>query len=452
MNIIIVGCGRVGRSIAEQLNMEGHSITVIDESSEALEKISDTQNVMAIEGNGATYSILREAEIYNCDLLIAVTATDELNLYTCLLAKNAGVSSTIARVRDPEYISDVEIIKEDLKLTLAINPEYTCASEIARLIKYPGAVKMSSFSKDMIDFIKVKLSDNAPITDKRVADCASILKGAVRICYVERGGEFSIANGDFILRSGDLVSLVAPAGAAAKLLKSLGTLSNKGRSVLILGGSKIGFYLAKILRQTGINVKIIEKDPHRCDELVEDLDGVMIINADAMDEDLLMSEHIDRADAVVCLMNTDEENLLASLYAKQVNPKAKIVTELGNLKFSSVVDTLPLDSVIRPKQLTGEHIIRYVRGMQNTVGNNVETMYKVSGDRAEALEFIVRERSAVTSVPIIKLNLKPDLQIVCIVRGGSVIIPGGNDTIEVGDRVVVITKHKGLSELRDILR
>ncbi|MBQ6337030.1 MAG: Trk system potassium transporter TrkA [Ruminococcus sp.] len=452
MNIIIVGCGRVGRSIAEQLNTEEHSITVIDESYEALEKISDSQNIMTIQGNGATYSVLHEAEIENCDLLIAVTAADELNLYTCLLAKNAGVDSTIARVRNPEYINDVEVVKDDLKLTLAINPEYTCASEIARLIKYPGAVKMSSFSKGMIDFIKVKLSDNAPITDKRVADCASILKGAVRICYVERGGEFSIANGDFILRSGDLVSLVAPAGAAAKLLKSLGTLSNKGRSVLILGGSKIGFYLAKILRQTGINVKIIEKDPHRCDELVEDLDGVMIINADAMDEDLLMSEHIDRADAVVCLMNTDEENLLASLYAKQVNPKAKIVTELGNLKFSSVVDTLPLDSVIRPKQLTGEHIIRYVRGMQNTVGNNVETMYKVSGDRAEALEFIVRERSAVTSVPIIRLNLKPDLQIVCIVRGGSVIIPGGNDTIEVGDRVVVITKHKGLSDLRDILR
>lgn len=452
MNIIIVGCGRVGRSIAEQLNTEEHSITAIDESYEALEKISDSQNIMTIQGNGATYSVLREAEIENCDLLIAVTAADELNLYTCLLAKNAGVHSTIARVRNPEYINDVEVVKDDLKLTLVINPEYTCASEIARLIKYPGAVKMSSFSKGMVDFIKVKLSDNAPITNKKVADCASVLKGAVRICYVERGGEFSIANGDFILRSGDLVSLVAPAGAAAKLLKSLGTLSNKGRSVLILGGSKIGFYLAKILQKTGINVKIIEKNPRRCEELVEDLDGVMIINADAMDEDLLMSEHIDRADAVVCLMNTDEENLLASLYAKQVNPKAKIVTELGNLKFSSVVDTLPLDSVIRPKQLTGEHIIRYVRGMQNAVGNNVETMYKVSGDRAEALEFIVREKSAVTSVPIIRLNLKPDLQIVCIVRGGSVIIPGGNDTIEVGDRVVVITKHKGLSDLRDILR
>ncbi len=452
MNIIIVGCGRVGRSIAEQLNTEGHSITVIDESYEALEKISDTQNVMAIEGNGATYSVLREAEIESCDLLIAVTAADELNLYTCLLAKNAGVPSTIARVRNPEYIHDVEVVKEDLKLTLAINPEFTCAAEIARLLKYPGAVKISSFSKGMIDFIKVKLSEKAPIVDKKVADCASILKGAVRICYVERGKEFHIANGDFILRAGDLVSMVAPAGAAAKLLKSLGSISNKGRSVLILGGSKIGFYLAKTLRETGISVKIIEKDPRRCEELVEDLDGVMIINADAMDEDLLMSEHIDRADGVVCLMNTDEENLLASLFAKQMNPNAKIVTELGNLKFSSVVDTLPLDSVIRPKQLTGEYIIRYVRGMQNAVGNNVETMYKVAGDRAEALEFIVREDSAVTSVPLSRLNLKPDLQIVCIGRGGTVITPGGNDTIERGDRVIVITKHRGLSDLRDILR
>lgn len=452
MNIIIVGCGRVGRSIAEQLDTEEHSITVIDEDYEALQKMSESQNIMAIQGNGATYSVLNEAEVSACDLLIAVTAADELNLYTCLLAKNAGVPSTIARVRNPEYINDVDLVKDDLKLSLAINPEYTCASEIARLLKYPGAVKISSFSKGMIDFIKVKLTDKAPITGKKVADCASALKGAVRICYIERDGEFYIANGDFVLREGDLVSLVAPSGGAAKLLKSLGNNFNKGRSVLILGGSKIGFYLAKILKETGINVKIIEKDPHRCEELVEDLDGVMVINADAMDEDLLLSEHIDRADGVVCLMNTDEENLLASLFAKKVNPKAKIVTELGNLKFRSVVDSLPLDSVIRPKQLTGEYIIRYVRGMQNAVGNNVETMYKVNGDNAEALEFIVREDSAVTSKPISQLNLKSDLQIVCIGRAGTVITPGGSDTIEKGDRVIVITKHKGLSDLRDILK
>ena len=452
MNTIIVGCGRVGRSIAEQLNEEGHSVTVIDENYEALEKIADTQNVMAIHGNGATYSVLREAEIDSCDLLIAVTAADELNLYTCLLAKNSGVTSTIARVRNPEYIHDVEKLKGHLKLSLAINPEFTCATEIARLVKYPGAVKISSFAKGMIDFIKIRLTDETPISGKKVADCASILKGTVRIVFVERDGEVYIPNGDFVLHSNDMVSFVAPSGAAAKLLKILGTISNKGRSVFILGGSKIGFYLAKILREAGVSVKIIEKEANRCEELSEDLNGVMIINADAMDEDMLLSEHIDRADGVVCLMNTDEENLLASLYVKQVNPKAKVITELGNLKFSSVVDTLPLDSVIRPKQLTGEYIVRYVRGMQNTVGNNVETMYKINNDRAEALEFIVREKSAVTSVPIAQLNLKNDLQIVRISRHGKLIMPGGNDTIELGDRVIVITKHKGLSDLKDILK
>ena len=452
MNIIIVGCGRVGRSIAEQLNAEGHSITVIDERDDAFDKLGDTENIMALRGNGATYSVLNEAGVRSCDLLIAVTAADELNLYTCLLAKNAGVSSTIARVRNPEYINDVNVIKDDLKLSLAINPEHTAAAEIARLVKYSGAVNISSFAGGMIDLLRIRLGEKTSLADKRVADCASILKGGIRISFIERGGELYIPNGDFILREGDLVSLVAPSAAASKLLRSLGHIPNKGRYVMILGGSKIGYYLAQILCEAGVSVKVIEKDPKRGEHLSEYLPGAMIINGDGMDEELLISEGIESADAVVCLMDTDEENLLASLYARQVNQKAKIVTELGNLKFSSVVDHLPLDSVIRPKQLTGEHIIRYVRGMQNTVGNNVETMYKVGGGRAEALEFRVRENSALTSVPLSELNFKSDLQIVCIVRAGVVIIPGGSDTIEKDDSVIVVTKHMGLSDLKDILR
>ena len=452
MNIIIVGCGRVGRSIAEQLNTEGHSITVIDPNPAELDKMLDTENVMAIEGNGATLSILREAGVGNCDLLIAVTAADELNLYACLLAKNAGVKSTIARVRNPEYISDVNYIKDDLKLSLAINPEFTCAGEIARLVKYVGVMSIRSFAGGQIDLIKIKVTEKSSLADKRIADSASLLKGGVRFCFVERGGELHIPDGEFILREGDEVSFVAPSAAASKLLKSLGVISNRARSAMILGGSKIGFYLAKILRETGLSVKIFEKNPDRCEELSEDLPGVMIINGDAMDEDLLTSEGIQRADVVVCLMNTDEENLLASLYAKQVNPNAKVVTELGNLKFRSVVDELPLDSIIRPKHLTGQYIIRYVRGMQNTIGNNVETMYKISRNRAEALEFRVRENSEVTGVPLSKLNLKKDLQIICISRGGRIITPGGNDTIEKGDSVIVVTKQTGLDDLRKILR
>ena len=452
MNIIIVGCGRVGRSIAEQLNLEGHSITVIDERGDVFDKLSDTQNIMALQGNGATYGVLNEAGVSDCDLLIAVTAADELNLYTCLLAKNAGVNSTIARVRNPDYIHDVNIVKDDLKLSLVINPEKTCAAEIARLVKYSGAVNISSFAGGKIDIIKIRINEDSVLADKKVVDCASILKGGIRLSFIERGGEFFIPNGEFILRAGDLVSFAAPSAAAAKLLRSLGHIPKKARYVMILGGSKIAFYLAKALCEVGVSVKIVEKDLARGEHLSEYLPGVMVIHGDAMDEELLLSEGVNVADAIVCLMNTDEENLLASLYARQVNPRTKIVTELGNLKFSSVVDHLPLDSIIRPKQLTGEYIIRYVRGMQNTVGNNVEAMYKIADGKAEVLEFRVRENSALTSVPLSKLNLKNALQIVCISRSGEVIIPGGSDTLEKGDSVIVVTKQTGLNDLKDILR
>ncbi|MBQ0097607.1 MAG: Trk system potassium transporter TrkA [Oscillospiraceae bacterium] len=452
MDIIIVGCGRVGRSIAEQLNTESHSITIIDPKQTALDKISDTQNIMTIQGNGATFSTLKEAGIDTCDLLIAVTAADELNLYTCLIAKTAGVKSTIARVRNPQYISDISLVKDELKLSMAINPELTCANEMARLLKFSGVNKIDSFAKGAVDLIKIKLSDNSPLSEKRLADCANVLKDGVRICMVERDGECIIPNGDFVLNSGDYIAIVASSSSAAKLLKKLAIMSNRTRSVIILGGSKIGFYLAKELDRAGVSVKIIEKDTDRCEHLSEELDGVIVINGDAMDEDLLLQEGIETADGIVTLMNTDEENILASLYAKKVNPKAKTITELGNLKFTSVFDSLPLDSVIRPKQLTGEFIIRYVRGMQNSLGSNVETMYKVSSGQAEALEFRVKNESEVTSTPLSKLNLLDNLQIVCIYRDNKLIIPNGSDTIEVGDTVIVITKHQGLTDLTNILR
>ena len=452
MRIIIVGYGRVGRSITDQLSEEGHLITVIDDNPVALAKAYDQEGIMPIEGNGASYEILKEAGVKSCDLLIAVTPTDELNLYTCLLAKNSGVGSTIARVRNPDYIHDIHRVQDDLKLSLAINPENTCASEIAKLVKFPGAVKIDSFAKGAIDLVKIKLTEKSPLVDKKVVDSSSILRGEVRIALVERGDECFIPNGDFVLENSDFIYVVAPSAVAAKLLKTLGLVSGRARSVIILGGSKIGYYLAKQLREASVSVKIIEKSQRRCEELSESLDGVMIICADAMDEDVLISEGIDRADGVVALMDTDEENILASLYVKKVNPNAKVITELGNLKFTSVFNNLPLDSVIRPKQLTGEKIVRYVRGMQNTVGSNVETMYKLHSGELEALEFKVEHTPGVTGVPLSQLNLKNALQIVTIHRKGKLIIPTGTSTLEAGDTVIVITKHKGLSDLRDILR
>ena len=451
MKIIVVGCGRVGRTIADQLNREGHSITVIDTDTNALQSVAGTQNVMGVVGNGATYDTLKDAGVKECDLMIAVTASDELNLYACLIAKNAGAPRTIARVRNPHYAKDVSRLKDELGLSLAINPEQTCARELSRLIKFPGAVEIDSFAKGVVDLIKVKISDKSVLANKKVVDCANLFKSGLRICTVERGKEGFIPNGDFEIKPGDVISIISESKAAARLFKQLGVINGKSRNVLILGGSKIAYYLAKSLCETGIKVKIIETDMTRCEHLSEILDDVVIIHGNGMNQELLISEGIEHADAIVALMDTDEENIIVSLFAKDVNPDAKIITEIDNISFS-IIDSLPLDSVVHPKHLTGQYIIRYVRAMQNSFGSNIETLYSICNGQAEALEFKAREDNMAIGVPLSMLNLKSDLQIACINRNGKIIIPSGKDSIELGDTVIVVTKHKGLFDLKDILK
>lgn len=452
MNIIIVGCGRVGRSIAEELNSEEHSITIIDVNPIALAKFEDTENILTIEGNGATLDILREAEVDSAEVLIAVTPTDELNIYTCFLAKECGVKNTIARVRNPQYIKDVEELSEKLSVSLVINPELTAAREIARLLKYPGAVGVANLSQGRTDLITVKISEDSVVADKRVADCYSIIKNYMRICLISRDSEVYIPNGDFIIRPGDKMSFVAPTNQAQKLLKQLGYPNAQDNSTIILGGGKISYYLAKALREAGMNVKIIESDIDRCEDLSESLNGVMVIHGSAMEEELLLSEGIERADAIVSLLATDEENVLVSLYAQEVNEKADVITEIGNLKLSSIVDTLPLNRTIKPKQLTGRYIVQYVRGLHNAMDSDIQTLYKLENGQAEALEFLVKRESRVTGIPLSKLQIKPMLQVVCIMRNQRLIIPTGSETIEKGDRVFIVTKQKNIIGLDDIVR
>ncbi|MBQ7134355.1 MAG: Trk system potassium transporter TrkA [Ruminococcus sp.] len=451
MDIIIVGSGRVGRTIAEHLNTEAHSITVIDEDVRALEKLSDTQNIMTIEGNGATLSVLTEANVSTCDLLIAVTPTDELNLYTCLIAKSAGVKRTIARVRNPLYTKDLPFVKDDLKLSLAINPELLCAKELTRMLKFPDVESMTSFARGHIDLIKIKVEKNSLLAGKKVAKSSNILKDGIHICTVERGDECFIPNGEFVIEEGDFISFTAPSKAAAKMLKSLGIISRR-RSVLLLGGSRTAFYLAQDLCEAGIDVKIIDNDKERCFELSETLDDALIIYGDAMDQDLLLSEGIEHVDAIITLMNTDEENLVSSLYAKKVNPKAKVITEIGNLKISSIFENLPLDTMFNPKHIAGKYIMRYIKAMHNSINSEFETVHFIADGKAVALEFRVRESSRVTGTPLSNLDIKDDLQIACITRQGRMIAPKGSDSIEIGDNVIVVTKLQGLSSLDDILR
>lgn len=450
MRIVIVGCGKVGTSIASQLNAEGHDIVVVDIDRNAVQNLSNSLDVMGIEGNGASYEVLAEAGAEKADLVIAAAALDEVNLYTCLMAKAAGTTHTIARVRNPQYAADIHRIKDTLGLSMSINPELTAAKEMSRLLRFSGALEIDTFSRGSVELIKVALPENSAIANKRISQI-DVLKGRVRICLVERGDEVFIPNGDFVLQGGDRISVASKADVAAKFFKRISVSIGKSRDVILLGGGKISFYLAKNLLDSGANVKIIEKNPNRCWELTNILPEAVVIQGDCMDQDLLLSEGIEHADGVAALMDYDEENILISLYIQSVS-KAKIITKVNNTSFDSILHNLKIKTIIHPKNLTGEYIASYIRAMQNSLGSNVETLYKLNDDAVEALEFRVRSTSRVTGIPLQELNLKDNLQVISINRHGKIILPQGSDKIMCDDTVVVITKHKGLSDLDDILK
>lgn len=450
MKIVIIGCGKVGTSIARELNTSGHDITVVDNNSAAVRRLSESLDVMGIEGNGATYEALAEAGAETADLVIAATARDEVNLYACLMARAAGVPHTIARVRSPEYTDDLYRVKDQLRLSMSINPELTEAIEISRLLRFSGALEIDSFAKGAVELIKVLVPPNSPLCDKKISQIDT-LKGRVRICTVERGNEVYIANGETRIKAGDKASIVAKPEIAAKFFKKSGFNIGRSRDVILLGGGKVSFYLAQRLIKSGANVKIIERNEQRCNLLSSMLHDAMIIHGDCMDQELLLSEGIESADGVAALMDYDEENILISLYIKSVS-HAKIITKINNESFDSIISNLGLESVISPKTLTGEYIARYIRAMQNSLGSNVETLYRLHEDRVEALEFRAKSNSRTVDTPLMQLDLKDDLQVICISRGGKIILPQGSDVIKPDDSVVVVTKHKGLSDLNDILR
>lgn len=450
MKIVIVGCGKVGTSIATQLNSEGHDISVVDVNHDAVTRLSENLDVMGIEGNGATYEVLAEAGAPSADLLIAATARDEVNLYACLMARSIGTDHTIARVRSPEYTNDLHRVKDHLGLSMSINPELTEAIEISRLMRFSGALEIDSFAKGTVELIKVAVPAQSPIVDKPISK-VDILKGKVRICTVERGKEVYIPNGDFVIQAGDRVSIAAKPDTAAKFFRKTNINIGRSRDAILLGGGKVSYYLAQRLIKAGISVTIIEQNAQRCAELSEALHDAVIIHGDCMDQELLLSEGIERADCVAALMDYDEENILISLYIQSVS-RAKVITKVNNASFDMIIEKLGLECVINPKTLTGEYIARYIRAMQNSVGSNVETLYRLNEDKVEALEFRAKRSSKLINIPIAQLNLKDELQIICISRGGKLILPQGSDMITPDDAVVVITKHKGLSDLDDILR
>ena len=449
LNIIIVGGGNVGATITEQLSREGHHITVIDRDPEIVKHISATYDVLGIVGNGSSYKVQIEAGIETADLLIAVTASDELNLLCCTMAKKVGNCASIARVRTPDYSDELGYIRQKLGLSMIINPELEAAREIARLLRLPGALSINSFARSHAELIKFRLTGDSPLVGRSIMQLSELLAN-VLICAVERVSELHIPNGSFVFAEGDIVSFIAAPKNAQRFFKKINIETAAASDAMLVGGGKITFYLAKQLLDAGIHVRILEKDPARCAELAEKLDGALIFCGDGTDERFLAESGFMQADAFVPLTNIDEENILLTLYAKR-KTDAKVITKINRTNFHEVITGLEMDSVVYPRYITTESIITYARARQNSIGSNIETLYHLFDNRAEAIEFRVAPDNAVVGRPIMQLPLKRDLLLACVYRDGKVFIPSGHDELRGGDAVVVMTQHSGFGDIDDIL-
>lgn len=451
MNIIIVGAGKVGTTIADQLSSENHNITIIDLNQKKVEEAEEEFDAMGIVGNGASHQVQVEAGVMDAELLIAVTGSDELNLLCCLIAKKTGKCQTIARVRNPIYSKEVNFIKRQMGLSAVINPELTAAQEISQLLRLPYAKKVDTFARGRVEMIKFRMNPELHMDGLQVADIISKMKCDIMICGVERQGQVVIPNGDFVLKNNDLVSMMAVPKETAKFFRKMGIPTHQAKSTLIVGGGTIAYYLAKQLLEMRVDVRIIEQNKERCEMLSEQLPEATILQGDGTDKEFLLEEGLMHTDSFVALTNMDEENLMLALLARKYS-NAKLIAKVNRIHFEEVVDELDIDSVIYPKNLAADHIVRYTRAMQNSLGSNVETLYKILDGQAEALEFVIREDSSVTNQRLMDLPLKDHLLVCYISRYGKLKMARGQDMLKVGDSVIIVTTHKGLHDIADILK
>ncbi|MBO4927901.1 MAG: Trk system potassium transporter TrkA [Clostridiales bacterium] len=451
LKIIIVGCGKVGLTLTEQLSKEGNNITVIEKNPTVISDLDSLYDVITIKGNGASYNTLREAGVEEADLVIAVTGSDELNLLCCTISKQFSKCAAIARVRTPEYSQEVGYLRDKLGLAMIINPELESAKEMARILYLPTALQVNTFAHGQAEMIKFKVPAGNILDQMTIANLGKHIDHNILICGIERKGEVYIPSGAFCLQAEDTIFIAAKREEARKFLKHIGVFTKQVRNAMIVGGGLSAYYLANELLHTGIDVHILESSSSRCDELSTLLPEAVVINADASNQEGLLGAGLKDMEAFVPLTGIDEENILLTLFAKKVS-KAKVITKVNRINFSDVITDLDLGSVIYPKLITAEAIIAYARALRASRSSEIETLYHLFDSRAEAIEFRIKESSPVVGKELKALPLKKDLLIAFINRKGKIIIPSGSDTIEVGDTVMIVTTHTGLNEIRDILR
>lgn len=452
MKVIIVGCGKIGKAILESIVHEKHDVVAIDNDPNVIATVTNTYDVMAVCGNATSRELLAEAEVSNADLFIAVTQSDEVNMLSCFLAKKMGAQYTVARIRESDYNdSSLEFLAKQLDLSMPLNPEYLTAETLFNLLKLPSAVSVDTFAGKRIEILEMKVRENSklnlPLAEIRKKSPVNFLA-----CAVKRGNDTVIPNGAFCLQAGDRVVFMVKSSDSHKFLKSIGMVQKHARDVIIMGGSTIAYYLAKILSSNNYSVKIIEKDEERCREIAEKIpNGTTVICGDGMNQDLLWEEGIQSTDAFVALTGKDEENILISFYAISQNVP-KVIAKVNQPALAVLAEKLGMDSLVSPQKIVADVLTRYARALSNSLQSKMETLYSLMDGDVEASEFIVLPDYCLQNVPLKDLKLKDNLIIAGIIRGKESIIPTGDDVILPGDRVIVVATQQRLYSLTDVLR
>ena len=451
MKIVIIGDGKVGSKLAKQLSEDDYDVVLIDNNAVKLKEAINNLDVICIPGDGVSAEVQKEADVPNADLVIACASTDELNMLSCLIARRMGAKHTIARVRNPIYYQQIDILKEDLRLSMVVNPELAVANEIARVLIFPAANKVETFVKGRIELVEFPVTSETTLVGDKLANIYRDYQIKILVCAVQRGKEVIIPDGEFVIAEGDKLHIAAQHKEIEKFFERIGNRKRKISKVLIGGGGRVGFYLARQLSSMGMQVKIIEHNLLKCEDLCEKLPNVTVIHGDATDHDLLIEEGIQETDAFVALTGMDEENIIMGLFASKQNVR-KIVAKVNEDSRAQMIEGMGISSIVSPKTTTADEIYSYVRARQNSIkSSNVEAMYPLVDDRVEALEFIVNEETEYTGIPLKDLKLKSNNLIACICRRRQVIIPNGNNCIQQGDQVVIVTTEKRVQDIKDIL-
>lgn len=451
MKILVIGDGKVGRVIVENTCREGHEVIVVDKNSNNIEDLINKFDVMGINGNGASYDILKLADAGKADLVVAATTNDETNILACLISKKMGAKATIARVRNYEYSNQLEMIKNDLGIMMPINPEKETSDEIIKLLNFPGALSVDSFANNSVDLVKLYIPEDNILVGKSLRSISQEVQVKVLVCAVERGDEVFIPYGNFVIEASDRIYITANNRATIKkFIDKVSLTEKKIKNLMIIGGGKISAFLADELTKSKYNVKIIENNYERCVELSTLIPNATVIHGDGSDQELLLEEGIDTVDALACLTGNDEENIILSMYANKLDIK-KIVTKVNKASLNNLVKTISNVSVVSPKELTASKIVSYIRGISNTRGSNVLTLHKLINNKVEAVEFIAKDDKRLLNIPLKDLKIKDNFLLAAIKRDNKVIIPSGDDCILLNDHVIIVTTTQLINDLNEIL-